>query len=48
MIGPGGLKASSPGGRGYGPSIDSINEYEPIEHGEREWAGLADSITERD
>lgn len=32
-----------------GKSIDNINEYEPIEEGEREWAsGLADSIPERD
>ncbi len=31
-----------------GTAIDSINEYEPVEEGEREWAGLADSIPERD
>jgi tartronate-semialdehyde synthase len=31
-----------------GKSIDNINEYEPIEEGEREWAQLADNIPERD
>ncbi len=31
-----------------GKSIDNINEYEPIEEGEVEWAQLADSIPERD
>ena len=31
-----------------GKSIDNINEYEPIEEGEREWAQLADTIPERD
>jgi hypothetical protein len=31
-----------------GKSIDNINEYEPIEEGEREWAELADNIPERD
>ena len=31
-----------------GKSIDNINEYEPIEEGEPEWAKLADNIPERD
>ena len=31
-----------------GKSIDSLNEYEPIEEGEREWVQLADNIPERD
>ena len=31
-----------------GKSIDNINEYEPIEEGEVEWAELAESIPERD
>jgi tartronate-semialdehyde synthase len=32
-----------------GKSIDNVNEYEPVEEGEPEWArGLADNIPERD
>jgi hypothetical protein len=32
-----------------GKSIDNINEYEPIEEGERDWASeFADNIPERD
>jgi tartronate-semialdehyde synthase len=31
-----------------GKSIDKVNEYEPIEEGEREWTPLADNIPERD
>ena len=34
--------------RRWGKSIDKIDEYEPIEEGEQEFAQFADNIPERD
>lgn len=39
---------STPKLMSYCRSIDNINEYEPIEEGEREWARFADNNPERD